>query len=107
MVERKAKVAEPKASEPKVQVPEAIAAPISHKPKAHPVTIAEEKAIQPMEPVVIIAGPENEPRYEEVAPTTVHKMIEDPETHVRHCKFCHAPEWHAQQNDACAPRSDA
>lgn len=36
-----------------------------------------------------------------------HEIVADPKTGVRHCRFCHAPEWQTQGKDAvpCVPRT--
>lgn len=59
------------------------------------------------EPEIIIAGPENEPRYEAVQPTARHKIAEDPETHIKYCTACHAPEWMIAAGLSCDPREVA
>jgi hypothetical protein len=58
-------------------------------------------AVAPDGPVVVV-GDAREPRYEPMSAHREHVIIADPETHVRHCKHCHAPEHMADV--ACEPR---
>lgn len=74
----------------------------ARKAKAGEAKVDTPAAAAAAEPEIAVAGPATEPRYEAINSSTGHEMIEDPDTHVRHCKHCHAPEHMAAIR--CDPR---